>query len=145
MEISENDATSSAAATNSRRKSGRAVRAPEKFVPDLPSSQIEKSSTKRKRGHEGIDNDASEAEDHEDDESDQESEESAAEEEVRQTWKKTKAPRKPTAKKAKTNGGPRHPRDEDAEAEELPRHSRKGKKVAIADQSAEGLYGKVIS
>ncbi|RDW94942.1 hypothetical protein BP5796_00705 [Coleophoma crateriformis] len=152
MEISENDATSSPVATNSRRKSGRAVRAPEKFVPDLPSSQPEKSSAKRKRGHEDVQNDASEAEEDEEDESDQESEESTAEEEVRPTRKKAKAPRKPTAKKAKTNGASQPADEEDAEADEddaatarLPSRPKKGKKVAIADQNAEGLYAEVYT
>jgi cohesin complex subunit SA-1/2 len=137
MDISSNDATSSAAASGTRRKSGRAVRAPEKFVPEVTSSQAGPASAKRKRGGEDAENDASDSE--ELDEDSEESIESAAEEEVEDTRRKAKKPaNKPAQKKPKVNGSLPN---EGASTVRLPTRSRKPKKVAIADRSAGGLYG----
>jgi len=132
--------TSSPAAPGGRRKSGRAVKVPEKFVPEVSSSQVAPSSTKRKRPEEDVENDASDIEE-EDDESEEEDVESAAEEEIKETRKKAKAVGKPTAKKPKVNGASSH---KPAPAVKLPSRAKKGKKVLIADRAAEGLYGKRI-
>lgn len=141
MDISNNDATSSPVATASRRKSGRAVKVPEKFVPEAPSSQAGSGNAKRKRGKGDVENDASEVEE-EAEESD-DNEESAAEEEEREVKKKAPRPRKPAAKKPKVNGDVAHER---SQAVRLPARPKKGgTKVAIADKDAEGLYGKRAS
>ena len=139
MDISNNDVTSTPVATGSRRKSGRAVKIPEKFVPDAPSSQQGQSNAKRKRGGGDAENDASDVE--EDDEDSDENVESAEEEEAPAPRKKAKAPRKPAAKKPKVNGTVP---DEEAVAVKLPSRPKKGKKVLIADHSATGLYGKRV-
>ena len=131
MDISNNDVTSTPDG-GSRRKSGRQVKVPEKFTPDVISSQANASS-KRKRGGETLESDASEIEEEDEDSN----EESAEEEEAPGPRKKSNAPRKPAAKKPKVNGNVSH---EKAPAVKLPTRP-KGKKVAIADRNAEGLYG----
>lgn len=139
MELSENDAPSSNA-TQKRRVSGRAVRAPEKYVPNASSPQSGNASGKRKRaaddGAEDIENEM----DLEDEESDEEEdEESPDEEAVRQVKRKAKSAKKPVAKKAKVNGAVP---DASAPPVKLPNRRKKPKKVAIQDVNAEGLYGK---
>jgi cohesin complex subunit SA-1/2 len=135
MDISSNDVASSPAGEGSRRKSGRAVRAPEKFA---PSSQNGPSKRKR-RGEEVEDN--AEDSDEIDDDSD-ESIESAAEEELKDARKKAKKPaKKPAQKKPKVNGS--QP-GEDAAAVRLPNRAKKPKVISIADRSAGGLYGESI-
>jgi cohesin complex subunit SA-1/2 len=140
MDISNNDATSSPVAPAGRRRSGRAVKVPEKFVPDAPSSQHSLASSKRKRGGEDVENDASDIE--EDESSEESSVESAAEEELKEARKRAKKPtKKPAVKKAKVNG---NGLNEVAPAIRLPNRPKKAKKVAIADKDAEGLYGKRV-
>jgi cohesin complex subunit SA-1/2 len=137
MELSEND-TPSSNATQKRRVSGRAVRAPEKFVPDAPSSQSKNTGGKRKRG---VGEDAEDIENEvelESDESDEDEEESPDEEEVRQSKRKARTTKKPVAKKAKVNGTAP---DAPTPAVTLPNRQKKPKKVAIQDANAEGLYG----
>jgi cohesin complex subunit SA-1/2 len=135
MELSENDATASNA-TEKRRVSGRAVRAPEKFVPDAPSSQ---PGVKRKRGADADPEDVENEIEHDEEESDEDDEEeSADEEEIREKKKRARAPKKPVAKKPKVNGtAPRAA----APAVKLPTRQKKPKKVVIQDANAEGLYG----
>lgn len=139
MDISSNDVASSPAPTGSQRKSGRAVRAPEKFVPNATSSQTGAASSKRKRGSADADNDASDSEDIDDDSD--ESVESAGEEELRDARRKAKPKKKPAQKKPKVNG---LLSNEGAPAVRLPTRSKKPKKVAIADMSVEGLYGERV-
>jgi cohesin complex subunit SA-1/2 len=115
------------------------VKVPEKFIPDAPSSQQGSASAKRKRGGEDAENDASDV-DEEEEESDA-TVESAAEEEVREIRRKAKTTKKPAAKKPKVNGAATHG---EAPAVKLPARPKKAKKVAIADKSAEGLYGKRV-
>jgi hypothetical protein len=136
MDISNNDVTSTPVATGSRRKSGRAVKVPEKFVPDAPSSQQGSASAKRKRGGEDAENDASDIE--EDEEESDATVESAAEDEVREIRRKAKTTKKPAAKKPKVNGTATHDKEPQVKR---PARPKKTKKVAIADKSAEGLYG----
>ncbi|KAI9052181.1 hypothetical protein LZ554_003541 [Drepanopeziza brunnea f. sp. 'monogermtubi'] len=155
MDISNNDAASSPIALGSRRRSGRAVKIPEKFVPDLPSSQAASANAKRKRGEEEEEEededgdgegDASDIDELEEDSP--EEVESAAEEELRDTRKRAKKPKakskKPAAKKPKVNGYALH---EDPLAVKLPARPKKSaaKRVAIADDDAEGLYGDVFT
>ncbi|CAG8975381.1 hypothetical protein HYALB_00009522 [Hymenoscyphus albidus] len=97
MDISNNDGTSSPVATGERRKSGRAVRAPDKFQPDAPSSQAAQPSAKRKRGGKQVENGASANEDSEL----SDPPESEGEEEVRKPPKRGKNMKKPAAKKPK--------------------------------------------
>jgi cohesin complex subunit SA-1/2 len=145
MELSENDAPSSNA-TAKRRVSGRAVRAPEKFVPDAPSSQAGNAGSKRKRGAtnnaEDIENEVDEGEEDSDEEDDDQ--ESPDEEEVRQAKKKAKTNKKPVTKKAKVNGTAPDASDAPATTVRLPSRQKKPKKVVIQDAKAEGLYGKHI-
>lgn len=143
MEISENDATSSqAAASSGRRKSGRAVKVPQKFVPDVPSSQLANGDSKRKRGD--LD-DEDEENDTSDDEQSEDEEQSADEEELKERAKKA---RKPAAKKArvngkaKVNGAVAHT---SAPPVKLPSRPKKSRLIALADDTAEGLYGIWIS
>jgi cohesin complex subunit SA-1/2 len=139
MAISENDATNSPA-TENRRVSQRAVRAPEKFVPDAPSSRSGNANGKRKRGaDDAVEDVENGAEDEDEEESEEEEEdESADEEETRQVKRRTKPNKKPVAKKAKVNGTAP---STSAPAVKLPTRQRKTKKVAIEDPNAEGLYG----
>ncbi|TVY82271.1 Cohesin subunit psc3 [Lachnellula suecica] len=141
MDISNNDVTSSPAATGGRRKSGRAVKVPQKFVP--PSSEPAPSSIKRKRGEEEeeeIENDASDID--EEAEASDATLESADEEELKETRRKAKTTKKPAAKKPKVNGSVLH---EDAPAVKLPNRPKKAKKVVISDDNAEGLYAEVFT
>jgi cohesin complex subunit SA-1/2 len=147
MDISNSDAASTPGATASRRKSGRAVKVPEKFIPDVPSSQAGPAGAKRKRGEEDAENDASEIDEEEEDEEEEEEEEeddieeeeeSAAEEEIRANKRKPTKARKPAAKKAKVNGTSTHA---EALPVRLPARPKKSKRVAIADKDAGGLYG----
>lgn len=131
MDISNTDLESSPAVRGgNRRKSGRAIKAPEL----LSSQQANNTSAKRKRGQENGENDASDI-----DEEAEDSESSATSvEEVRQTQKKPAKTRKPAAKKPKVNGNAAHAK---APAVKLPNRPKKAKKVVIADKDAEGLYG----
>ncbi|KAF7909428.1 uncharacterized protein EAF01_003146 [Botrytis porri] len=143
MEI-END-VSSTPVVSGRRKSGRAVKAPEKFVPDLPSSAIRSTNAKRKRSDEEGEDDASEEEEvevEEEDEDDELEEESAGEEELREARRKAKTSKKPAAKKPKINGTASHAR---APAVRLPNRPKKAKTVVIADEDADGLYADVYT
>ncbi len=141
MEISENDATSSPAhATGNRRKSGRAVRAPEKFDPEAPSSQVGGNNGKRKRDSEDNEDDVENDEEEEEEEEESEEDESADEEEIRETRKKAKVTRKPVAKKPKVNGATS---STETPVVKLPNRVKKARKVAIADKNAVGLYGKI--
>jgi cohesin complex subunit SA-1/2 len=139
MEI-ENDVSSTPVASG-RRKSGRAVKAPEKFIPDYPSTATRPTNSKRKRTDDDEEGDASEeggSEPEDDDESDDEEVESAGEEELREARRKARSSKKPIAKKLKTNGTTSHAR---APAVRLPNRPKNAKKVTIADDTAEGLYG----
>ncbi|KAL2075119.1 hypothetical protein VTL71DRAFT_61 [Oculimacula yallundae] len=141
LDISNNDVMSSSAATGSRRKSGRAVKAPEKFQPEVTASQNGSANSKRKRTEEEGEGDASEIDEESEDSDDAIA--SAAEEELRDSRKKTKKTKKPAAKKAKVNGT--STRDEEPLAVKLPARPKKGgKRVAIADKEADGLYADVF-
>ena len=137
MEISDNESTPRA--EESRRKSGRAVRAPEKYEPDLAASQIN-GTAKRKRSDAGDDEEeAAEIDASEEEEESDEEIESADEEELREARKRAKKAKKPVAKKPKTNGSVAHTRA--PAVKQLPSRPKKSKKVALADDEAEGLYG----
>lgn len=140
MEVSENDAPGSIA-TENRRVSQRAVRAPEKFVPDAPSLRSGNTGAKRKRGVAGNAEDVENEPEEEDDSEEEEEEESADEEEIRQTKRRANPTRKPASKKAKVNGAaPSAP----APAIRLPNRQKKPKRVVIQDANAEGVFGKCI-
>jgi cohesin complex subunit SA-1/2 len=143
MDISNNDVTSTPVATGSRRKSGRAVRVPEKFAPETAPA-----SAKRKRDDEENENDASDVDEAEASDA---TAESGEEEEPRPSRKRGKgkapAPGKPAAKKPKVNGTTAHEEEDEeaAPAVKLPsRPKTASKKVAIADKNAEGLYGERV-
>ena len=131
MDISNNDAASSPVAPGGRRKSGRAVKAPEKFQP-APES----TNAKRKRGGEDAENDASDVDEGAD--ASDSAQESAEEEDSRQPRRKAKTTKKPAAKKPKVNGASHTT----APTVRLPARPKKTKRVVIDDDSAEGLYGK---
>ncbi|KAM3066582.1 cohesin complex subunit [Clarireedia jacksonii] len=143
MEI-ENDVSSTPVASG-RRKSGRAVKAPEKFIPDYPSTATRHTNPKRKRTEDDEEGDASEdggSEPEDDDESNDEEDESAGEEELREARRKARSSKKPVAKKPKTNGTASYAR---APAVRLPNRPKKAKNVTIADDTAEGLYADVFT
>lgn len=140
LEISENHAMNSPnIATNNRRKSGRAVKAPDKFQPEANTTP-EPTNGKRKRAAADASEDV-ENEVEEDEEESEDEEVSADEEEVRATKKRAKQPKKPAVKKAKTNGTKSHTPEP---IHRLPTRPKKSKKVTIADANAEGLYGKLL-
>lgn len=145
MDISNNDVMSTPVATGTRRKSRRAVKIPDKFVPEVASSQNGSASAKRKRGQEYDENSASDL--NEDEETSDATVESEVED-VLPSWsrRKGKAPRKPAAKKSKVNGGTVHEEGDDeveATAVKLPNRPKKAsRRPAIEDDNGEGLYGK---
>lgn len=137
MDISNNDTTSSPVAPGARRKSGRAVRVPEKFIPEVASSQP--GATKRKRSEENVEENASDVE--ELDESEEEEGGGGEDDDrVKESRRKSKAKtaKKPAAKKPKTNGTLSH---EAAPAVQLPQRPKKAKRTVLEDEGAEGLYG----
>lgn len=140
MDISNNDIASSPAETGARRKSGRAVRAPQKFIPDAPPHT---GRAKRKREGDDVENDASDIEDEEEASSDDTGDSSGEEEvrEVRRKPKQSKTAKKPAAKKPKVNGTVAH---EAAPVVKLPNRPKKAKKVLITGDDDEGLYGECI-
>lgn len=138
-DISSNDIMSSPAPAG-RRKSGRAVRAPEKFQPEGPPA-----SAKRKRSGRDAETDASNI-DEENEESEQE--EQSEEEEVPKPSRKkakTQTARKPVAKKSKTNGVVDDEGEDElaapAHAIRLPARPKKARKAIVKNIEAEGLYG----
>ena len=133
MDISNQDSTPVSA--GERRKSGRAVRAPAKFAPELASSQPVNSNSKRKRKENDAEDDAS---DLEEEVETSDTEESAGEEEVKESRKRAR-PAKPAAKKPKVNGTASH---DEGPALKLTSRPKKARKIAIADEDAQGLYGK---
>lgn len=145
MEISQNDAMSSPVqASSTRRKSGRAVRAPQKFTPVIPASQSANANGKRKRRDDNADSEESQDESvtEEVDESDEE-EESADEEEQREQKKRSRSNnKKPAAKKAKVNGASSPASAPALKLASRPRKPTKPKKLVIKDANATGLYGK---
>jgi cohesin complex subunit SA-1/2 len=127
-----------------RRKSGRVSRKPEQFVPaSSPAGR-----TKRKRAEE-TDGDADAAGmEEEEEEQESSSEGEPDEEELREKRrnKKTKAaPKKPAAKKPKTNGAPVSLAIRPATSK--PKKPRKAplRKSALVDEDAEGLYGELAA
>ncbi len=172
METSENNnATSSPSPTpdaSLRRRSGRVVRAPRKFSPDVYSSQNGKSATKRKRGPDADDEDEeNQAPDGEqaekeltDEEVNDEGEEPEEEEEEEEDDeptprpKKSKSkssrnprPKKPATKRTKVNGDvPTINVDAtapNAPAVKLPNRPKKTARIAVANLRDDGLYGKI--
>lgn len=133
------------ATASQRRKSGRAVKVPDKFQPEVESSQNAGAGGKRKRGGddmEGVEN--GEEEQEEEDESDEEDEDEESEEEEAPVKKKSKpkaaaTKSAPVAKKAKVNGSAPQAK---AHSMRLPSRAKKPTgKVVFKDQGAKGLYG----
>ncbi|OTA99636.1 hypothetical protein M426DRAFT_16238 [Hypoxylon sp. CI-4A] len=152
----DNNANSSPApstAENSRRRSGRVVRAPQKFSPEANSqSQNDNASSKRKRGPDRDEEDGENDSPGEDDEglSDPEEEDEDVEEEPASRSKRSKKqkprPKKPAAKRTKVNGnatvdGASAPL---APALRLPNRPKKNVRVAIAHPDGDGLYADVF-
>ncbi|KAI0884254.1 STAG-domain-containing protein [Annulohypoxylon maeteangense] len=148
METSDNNATSSPASAPdvSRRRSGRVVRAPQKFSPE---PQNDNSTSKRKRGPDRDEEDGeneSPAEDEDEELSDPEEEEDAEEESTsrskRSKSKQKSRSKKPAAKRAKVNGSA--PVDAvsapNAPAVRLPNRPKKTVRVTIAHPDGDGLY-----
>ena len=143
QDISTNDIMSSPAPTG-RRKSGRAVKVPEKFQPDEAPV-----NAKRKRSGRNVESDASEVEDENED---SEEEEQSEEEEVPKPSRKkakTQPAWKSATKKSKANGIIGDNQEDDLEATahaiRLPARPRKSRKATVQNQEAEGLYGRRIS
>lgn len=156
METSDNNATSSPASIpeNSRRRSGRVVRAPQKFSPEPNSSQNEPTASKRKRGPDRDEEDAenespAEVDDEEElsnpDDEDDDVEESASRSKRSKSKSKSR-PKKPAMKRAKVNGSA--PVDvataSSAPAVKLPNRPKKTVRVTIAHPDGDGLYADVF-
>ena len=137
-------ASSGEATASQRRKSGRAVKVPDKFQPEVESSKNAGAGGKRKRSGddmEGVENE--EEQEEEEEESDEEDDEESEEEEapVKKKSKPKAAVTKsaPVAKKAKVNGSALQPK---AHSMRLPSRAKKPTgKVVFRDNDAEGLYG----
>ncbi|KAI1439823.1 STAG-domain-containing protein [Annulohypoxylon stygium] len=153
METSDNNATSSPASAPasapdlSRRRSGRVVRAPQKFSPEPQNDHS--SSSKRKRGLDRDEEDAeneSPVEEEEEELSDPEEEDEAEEEQTSRPKssksKQKSRSKKPAAKRTKVNGSA--PADivsaSNAPAVRLPNRPKKTVRVTIAHPDGEGLY-----
>ncbi|KAI1390734.1 STAG-domain-containing protein [Hypoxylon trugodes] len=159
METSDNNATSSPASApdNSRRRSGRVVRAPQKFSPEPNSSQNDQTSSKRKRGpdrdEEDAENESPVEEDDEelsdpDDEDDDNAEEDPASHSKRSKSKQQKSrPKKPAAKRAKVNGNATTDvaSAPNAPAVRLPNRPKKTVRVTIAHPDGDGLYADIFA
>lgn len=134
MEVSEDDVTTPTADAG-RRKSGRVVKAPEKFIPQGSSSQG--GNAKRKRGDEEGAEEASDLEDQDGDEdmdSEGSGEEDAADEELKDK-KRTKSAKSRAAKKPKVNGA--------QSTVKLPTRGRAPRKAAFIGRNAGALYSKL--
>jgi cohesin complex subunit SA-1/2 len=134
-----------------RRRSGRAIRAPEKFVP--PPSQSQAGAKRKRTG--GADESGDEQQDDDDDnddldeEEEEEEEDDISESEVEEAPKKKKAPTKkapaskaprqsqPKPKKARVNGAGAAA----SQSLRLPSRTKKPSKIVLKDKDAEGLYG----
>ena len=143
-----------------RRKSGRAVKAPEKFAPEPTSSQAPRGGAKRKRSANENDepNGEETQEDDEEDESDEEEQESESEVEDAPRKKKAKtkgavknaSKRAPAAKRAKMNGAsqapkePREPKQQQMRIPSRPKKTQTGK-VVFKDNSASGIYAEIFT
>ncbi|KAI1411922.1 STAG-domain-containing protein [Hypoxylon sp. FL1857] len=152
METSDNNATSSPASApdNSRRRSGRVVRAPQKFSPE---PQNDHAPSKRKRGPDRDDENAeneSPAEDDDEELSDAEDDDDEVDEPASRSKKPKpkQKPRskKPAAKRAKVNGtAPVEAASTAlAPAVKLPNRPKKTARVAIAHPDGDGLYADVF-
>ncbi|KAI1761442.1 STAG-domain-containing protein [Hypoxylon sp. FL1150] len=157
METSDNNAPSSPASIpdSSRRRSGRVVRAPQKFSPQ-PNAPQNDQSTKRKRGADHDDEDAENGYPEEADEDDEElsdppDDEGDEVDEAPSRSRKTKSkqktrPKKPAVKRAKVNGSA--PVDTastpHAPAVKLPNRPKKTSRVVIAHPDGNGLYADIF-
>jgi cohesin complex subunit SA-1/2 len=141
-------ASTAEATASQRRKSGRAVKVPEKFQPEVLSSQHPGASGKRKRSGDDIEGVENEEEEEEEDESEEDDEDEESAEEEAPAKKKAKpkaaaAKSAPVAKKAKVNGNASHTK---AHTMKLPSRAKKPTgKVVFKDRDAEGLYGELAT
>ncbi|ORY71814.1 STAG domain-containing protein [Pseudomassariella vexata] len=159
MESSDNNASPSpsAAEATRRRTSGRVVRPPQKFSPEVTSSRNGKSTSKRKRVTENDDEDAeneapdadlsSELSELDDGDDDDDDDESAVEEPTPRPKKGKSRTKKPAAKRAKVNGtAPTG--DATASASNgpvrLPNRPKKTVRVAIARRDGDGVYAEIF-
>ncbi|KAL1840222.1 hypothetical protein VTJ49DRAFT_705 [Mycothermus thermophilus] len=150
MDTSENQPASSPAPSLARR-SGRVTKPPARYVDDAPQA------TKRKRAADGEDQCADdESHDEADDVSESDSDgdnagddgdDSTVEEPRRASKKKSSSqsakPRKPAAKKPKTNGTA--PAGESVHTAQLPSRPKKTARIALAHGEASGLYADIFA
>ncbi|KAF7520033.1 hypothetical protein G7054_g12899 [Neopestalotiopsis clavispora] len=144
MESEDNNATPSPSAAEARRRSGRVVRAPQKYIEEVHTD----ASSKRKRTRDH-DEDAENHEPRSDslaEASDEEvAEESDADLVPRQKKSKSRA-KKPAAKKPKINGdAPTEVAPAQTKALQLPQRLKKSVRVAIARKDGDGLYAEIFS
>jgi cohesin complex subunit SA-1/2 len=145
MESSDNNATPSPSAAESRRRSGRVVRAPRKFTDEV-QSQL---AARRKRARENDDdaenedpNDSAD-EDLSDDGAGDASDGDDDELEPRQKKAKSRSKtKKPAAKKPKVNGSaPAASSSAQGAAVRLPNRPKKTVRLDIGRREGDGLYG----
>ncbi|KAI1847209.1 hypothetical protein JX266_006749 [Neoarthrinium moseri] len=151
MESPDNNATPSPSAAESRRRSGRVVRAPRKFTEEVQND----STSRRKRGRDDNDDDDDDAENQEPDDAsadEQLSDEASDEDDQSDTndlapkQRKSKPrPKKPAAKRPKVNGSaPATASASQAPAVRLPNRPKKTVRVAIARREGDGLYADIF-
>ncbi|KAI0012753.1 STAG-domain-containing protein [Xylariaceae sp. FL0662B] len=153
METSDNNATSSPSGSSSlpdasRRRSGRVVRAPQKFSPEPQNDH----PSKRKRGPDHDEEDVENEEpDVEEEPSDEEDGDNDTEDEPTPKPKKSKSSqksrsKKPAAKRTKVNGSAPSATASasNAPAVKLPNRPKKTVRVAIAGRNEDGLYAEVF-
>jgi len=133
----------SSPAPSGRRKSGRAVRAPEKFQPEGAPA-----GAKRKRSGRDVENDSSDIDgENEESELDEQSEVEDIPKPSRKKAK-TQTAKKNAVKKSKTNGAANEDEEDDlatpTHAIRLPARPKKARKVTLQNEDVEGLYGERI-
>ncbi|KAH9904848.1 STAG-domain-containing protein [Xylariomycetidae sp. FL2044] len=157
METSDNNATSSSPAPDmSRRRSGRVVKAPQKFSPEPRPSQTDNPSSKRKRGpepdDEDVENGVHDAGEEDEEEAEDEQDEDDADDEPTPRPQKSRSSqksrsKKPAAKRPKVNGnGPSAVASVSSApaVKALPSRSKKSVKLAIPRRDGDGLYAEVF-
>ena len=138
--------------SDNRRKSGRAIRKPEKFAQEEHLGSVVKSSAKRKRTPNGvITNALGDEADSSDEDEEEEAEESPDEEELREqrrAARNKKDASKPVAKKAKVTNGVTSPLTirTAPSAKSRPTKAAQVQKARArkSQVNQEGLYGAVL-
>lgn len=149
MESSDNNATPTPSAADSRRRSGRVVKAPRKYSPEATQGATSKRKRDQENDEEDGENEDPDQVDAEEATGDDMDEDQSADEDQERASRKSRAKsKKPAAKRAKVNGNaPPAGTSNDAPAPALRLASRpkKNVRVAIARRDGDGLYGRIYA